>query len=206
MSRVAHWNSVYATKQPEGLSWFQPHLDLSLQLLERAGLRHSTRIIDIGAGASTLVDDLLARDVQAVTALDISAAALRITRDRLRERADRVRWIVSDVTELNLPPSSIDIWHDRATLHFLTDPRDAHAYVQVASRVVTPGGHAVIAGFASDGPEQCSLLPVVRRDPEQVAELFAKEFVLVEARRESHTTPGGSLQRFAYALLRKRAD
>ncbi len=206
MSRVAHWDSVYTTKQPEGVSWFQPHLGVSLQLLERAGLSRNTRIIDIGAGASTLVDDLLARDVQAVTALDLSAAALQVTRDRLRERADRVRWIVSDVTELNLPPSSIDIWHDRATLHFLTDPTDAHAYVQVASRVLTPGGHAIIAGFASDGPEQCSLLPVMRRDPEQIAELFAKEFVLVEARRESHTPPGGSVQRFAYALLRKRMD
>ena len=206
MSRVAHWDSVYTTKQPEAVSWFQPHLGVSLELLERAGLSRNTRIIDIGAGASTLVDDLLARDVQAVTALDLSAAALQVTRDRLRERADRVRWIVSDVTELNLPPSSIDIWHDRATLHFLTDPTDAHAYVQVASRVLTPGGHAIIAGFASDGPEQCSLLPVMRRDPEQIAELFAKEFVLVEARRESHTTPGGSVQRFAYALLRKRMD
>jgi ubiquinone/menaquinone biosynthesis C-methylase UbiE len=206
MSRVGHWDSVYTTKQPEGVSWYQPHLDLSLQLLERAGLNRSTRIIDIGAGASTLVDDLLARDVEELTAVDISAAALQVTRDRLRERGDRVRWIVSDVTRLELPPSSIDIWHDRATLHFLTDPRDAHAYVQVASRVVAPGGHAVIGGFASDGPEQCSLLPVVRRDPEQIAELFAKEFELVEARRESHTTPGGSVQRFAYALLRKRAS
>ena len=206
MSRVVHWDSVYTSKQPERVSWFQPHLSLSLQLLERAGLSHSTRIIDIGAGTSTLIDDLLARDVQAVTALDICAAALQVTRDRLGERAGRVRWIVSDVTELDLPPSSIDIWHDRATLHFLTDPRDVDAYVQVASRVIAPGGHAVIGGFASDGPEQCSLLPVVRRDPEQIAALFAKEFALVEARRETHTTPGGSLQRFAYALLRKRVN
>ena len=206
MSRVAHWDGVYTTKRPEGVSWFQPHLDLSLQLLERAGLSRSTRIIDIGSGASTLVDDLLARDVQAVTAVDISAAALQLTRDRLRERADSVRWIVGDVTQLDLPSLSIDIWHDRATLHFLTEPRDAQKYVQVATRVVTPCGHAVIGGFASDGPEQCSLLPVVRRDPEQIAELFAKEFVLVEARRESHITPGGSVQRFAYALLRKRAS
>jgi ubiquinone/menaquinone biosynthesis C-methylase UbiE len=206
MSRVAHWDSVYATKRPEGVSWYQPHLDLSLQLLERAGLGRTTRIIDIGAGASTLVDDLLARDVQAVTALDMSAAALQVSRDRLGERADRVHWIVGDVTELDLPPASIDIWHDRATLHFLTDPGEAHKYVQVASRVVTPGGHVVIGGFASDGPEQCSLLPVVRRDPEQIAALFAKEFELVEARREDHTTPGGSVQRFAYALLRKRTS
>jgi ubiquinone/menaquinone biosynthesis C-methylase UbiE len=206
MSRVAHWDSVYATKRPEGVSWYQPHLELSLQLLERAGLSRTTRIIDIGAGASTLVDDLLARDVQAVTALDMSGAALQVSRDRLRERADRVRWIVGDVTQLDLPPASIDIWHDRATLHFLTDPTDAHKYVEVASRVVTPGGHVVIGGFASDGPEQCSLLPVVRRDPEQIAALFAKEFELVEARREDHTTPGGSVQRFAYSLLRKRTN
>jgi len=204
MSRVTHWDGVYTTKQPQRLSWFQPHLDLSLELLERAGLNRSTRIIDIGAGASTLVDDLLARDVQNLIALDISAAALQVARDRLGERADRVRWIVSDVTQLDLPPSSIDIWHDRATLHFLVDERDAHKYVEVASRVVTPGGHAVIGGFASDGPAECSHLPVARRGPEQIAELFAKEFVLVEARRESHTTPGGSLQRFAYALLRKQ--
>ena len=206
MSRVTHWESVYTRKQPEGVSWFQPHLNLSLQLLERAGLNRNTRIIDIGAGASTLVDDLLARGVQGVTVVDISAAALEVTRDRLGASANRVRWIVSDVTALDLPPSSIDIWHDRATLHFLTDPKDASAYVQVASRVVTPGGHAVIGGFASDGPEQCSLLPVVRRDPEQIAELFAEHFALVEARRESHTTPGGSVQSFAYALLRKRAS
>jgi ubiquinone/menaquinone biosynthesis C-methylase UbiE len=203
MSRVAHWDSVYTTKQPQSMSWFQPHLGLSLELLERAGLSRNTRIIDIGAGTSTLVDDLLARDVQGLMALDISAAALQVTRDRLRERANRVRWIVSDVTQLDLPPSSIDIWHDRATLHFLTDPRDAHEYVRVASRVIAPGGHAVIGGFASDGPAECSHLPVVRRDPEQIAELFAQEFALVEARRESHTTPGGSLQRFSYALLRK---
>lgn len=206
MSRVVHWDSVYTSKQPEAVSWFQPHLDLSLQLIEQAGLSRNTRIVDIGAGASTLVDDLLARGVQALTAVDISAAALQVTRNRLRERADRVRWIVSDVTQLDLPPSSIDIWHDRATLHFLTDSKDARAYVHVASRVVTAGGYAVIGGFASDGPEQCSLLPVMRRDPEQIADLFTKEFVLVEARRESHTTPGGSMQRFAYALLRKREN
>ena len=205
MSRVTHWDGVYATKQPERVSWFQPHLNVSLELLERAGLSRSTRIIDIGAGASTLIDDLVDRDVQAVIALDISAAALEVTRNRLRERGDRVRWIVSDVTQLNLPASSIDIWHDRATLHFLIDAKDAHEYVRVASRVVAPGGHVVIGGFASDGPDQCSLLPVTRRDPEEVAALFASDFGLVEARRETHGTPGGSLQNFAYALLRKQA-
>jgi hypothetical protein len=115
-----------------------------------------------------------------------------------------VRWIVSDVTQLDLPVSSIDIWHDRAALHFLTDPDDAAAYVRVASRAIAPGGYAVIGGFASDGPEQCSQLPVVRRDPEQIAQLLGKQFMLTHGRRETHATPRGAPQRFAYALLRKQ--
>ncbi|MGH8187938.1 MAG: class I SAM-dependent methyltransferase, partial [Steroidobacteraceae bacterium] len=204
-SRSTHWDRVYRTKQPEQVSWFCPHLNASLDLLERAGLSSSTRVLDVGAGASTLVDDLLARGVQAVMALDISAAALQVARDRLGARAAQVRWIVSDVTALDLPASSIDMWHDRATLHFLTDPVDTAAYVRNASRAIALGGHAVIGGFASDGPDHCSQLPVMRRDPEQIAELFAEAFTLVEGRRETHATPGGSPQRFAYALLRKRA-
>ena len=206
MTRATHWNSIYTNLPPQRVSWFQPHLALSLELLERASLSRSTRIIDVGAGASTLIDDLLDCGVQAVTALDISAAALQVARERLHERSERVRWIVSDVTELDLPPSSIDIWHDRATLHFLTDPQDAAKYIEVASHVVAPGGYALIGGFANDGPEQCSGLPVVRRDPEEIAQLFAKEFELLEARRETHRTPGGTAQNFAYALLRKRTS
>lgn len=202
--RSSHWNEVYQAKLPEQVSWFRAHLETSLRMLEQAGLNASTRVIDVGAGASTLVDDLLARGVLFVTALDVSASALQIARDRLGDRAEQVRWIASDIMELDLPAASIDLWHDRATLHFLTDAQDVAAYVRIATRVIVPGGHAVIGGFASDGPEQCSQLPVVRRDPEQIATLFAHSFVLVEGRRETHPTPWGSRQEFAYALLRKR--
>lgn len=202
-SRPTHWDNVYQAKQPAQVSWFRPHLDVSIELLERAGLSRDTRIIDIGAGASTLIDDLLARGVQWVTALDISAAALQLTRDRSGDRAMQVRWIVGDVTQIDLPPDSIDIWHDRATLHFLTDADHAAAYVRIASHAIVRGGHAVIGGFASDGPEQRSQLPVVRRDPEDIAALFGDSFALVAARREIHETPRGAPQAFAYALLRR---
>lgn len=206
MTRPAtHWDQVYQTKRAEEVSWFRAHLDVSIELLLLAGLNKDSRIIDIGAGASTLVDDLLARGVQSVTALDISAAALQVTRDRLGDRAAGVRWIASDVTQVELPRDSIDLWHDRATLHFLTDPCDAARYVKVASHALATGGYAAIGGFASDGPEQCSQLTVVRRDPEQIAALFAEQFTLVEARREAHATPRGASQAFAYALLRKQA-
>lgn len=162
-SRSTHWDGVYRTAQPEQVSWFRPHLDVSMQLLEQAGLNRNTRVLDVGAGASTLVDDLLARGVQAVTALDISAAALQVARDRLGARAPQVRWIVSDVTELDLAASSFDVWHDRATLHFLTDPEDAAAYVRIASRAIAPGGHAVIGGVCERRPRP--LQPVAGNAP-----------------------------------------
>jgi len=174
-----------------------------MELLGAAGLDPRSRVIDIGGGASTLVDDLLGRDVEHVTVVDISAAALQVTRGRLGDRAARVRWIVSDVCGVQLDPQSIDLWHDRAVLHFLTDPHDVDCYVRLANQAIVVGGHAVIGGFASDGPEQCSGLPVVRRDPEQIAEVFAERFRLTAARRETHSTPRGAAQSFAYALLQK---
>jgi SAM-dependent methyltransferase len=198
-----HWNEIYQAQRPDQVSWFRPHLHASIELLLSAGLNARSRVIDIGGGASTLVDDLIDRGVEHVTVLDISAAALHVVRARLGDRAARVRWIVSDVSAVDLEPESIDLWHDRAALHFLTDPQDVAAYVSVASRAIAVGGHAVIGGFASDGPEQCSRLPVVRRDPEQVAELFADRFRLTAARREMHSTPLGAAQSFAYAVLNK---
>lgn len=202
-SPVTHWDQLYRTQPPEQVSWFRAHLDASLELLTNAGLNAKSRVIDIGGGAATLVDDLLDRGVENVTVLDISAAALQVARDRLGARASRVRWIVSDVCAAALEPDSVDLWHDRAALHFLTDPDDVLCYVRVASQAIAVGGHAVIGGFASNGPEQCSRLPVVRRDPEQIAALFAERFSLVGARREMHSTPRGAPQSFAYAVLRK---
>jgi SAM-dependent methyltransferase len=194
---------MYRAKRADEVSWFRAHLNVSIELLSQAGLDKSSRIIDVGAGASTLIDDLLDRGVENITALDISPAALHVAQDRLGERASRVRWIVSDVASVQLDADSIDLWHDRAALHFLTDPLQVLAYVRTASNAIATNGYAVIGGFASDGPERCSQLPVVRRDPEQIAELFAERFRLVDARREIHVTPGGVPQSFAYALLQK---
>jgi SAM-dependent methyltransferase len=202
-SSASHWDQVYQAQRLEQVSWFRVHLEVSIELLLSAGLDAGSRVIDIGGGASTLVDDLLERGVEHVTVLDISGAALQVARERLGDRAVRVRWIVSDVGAADLGPDSVDLWHDRAALHFLTDPQDVSWYVRVANEAIALGGHAIIGGFASDGPDQCSRLPVVRRDPEQIAALFAERFRLTAARRELHSTPRGAPQSFAYAVLQK---
>ena len=199
-----HWQNVYRTKRPDSVSWYQPHLQLSLQLLTEAGLTASSRLIDVGGGASTLVDDLLERGLCDVSVLDVSDEALSLARRRLGERGKLVRWYVGDVLELALPPEGFDFWHDRAVLHFLSDPEDAARYVQIAARTLTAGGHAVIAGFAPEGPERCSGLQVARRSAEDIAALFAPAFTLVQQRTERHRTPSGLEQSFVYALLQRR--
>lgn len=204
MGSKRHWEDVYLRKDARTVSWFRPHLDVSLHLLERAGLDAHSRVIDVGGGASTLVDDLLERGVARVTMLDISETALRVARERLGERAARVEWLVADVTQVELPRAGFDLWHDRAVLHFLLDPATTDAYVQRASTALRAGGHAVIGGFASDGPTSCSGLPVARRDPADIAALFGAGFELIDQARETHATPWGTPQSFAYALLRHR--
>lgn len=201
--RQSHWQSVYRQKAAEQVSWYRPHLDISLRLMQQAGLNPASRVIDVGAGASTLIDDLLTLGVKDIVALDLSEASLAVARDRLAGRTDAVRWMVADVTTVVLPPASIDIWHDRAALHFLTEARDVGRYVEVATNAIATDGYAVIGGFAADGPAMCSGLPVVRRDSKDIAALFAGRFALVDGQREIHRTPWGSEQSFAYALLCK---
>ena len=203
VDRVTHWQTVYQSKKPDAVSWFAPHLRSSLQLLSQAGLSTDSRVIDIGAGASTLVDDLLDLEVRSITALDISEAALDVARARLGDRASRVRWLVTDILKADLPADGYDLWHDRATLHFLTDPADAARYVAIATEAIAKGGHAVIGGFGKEGPAQCSQLPVTRRDAEDIAQLFGSRFALVQSRCEVHQTPWGAPQSFAFALLHK---
>jgi len=203
VSRQAHWSRVYATKSPDSVSWYRAHLEVALDLLARAGLGPQSRVIDVGGGASTLVDDLLDRGVENVTVLDVAPEALAVSRARLGARATSVEWIAADVLEVPLPAGGFDLWHDRAVLHFLSDPADTERYVRQATLAVRPGGHAVISGFAPDGPERCSGLPVSRRSPDDIARLMGAGWSLVEQRTELHLTPGGNPQAFAYALLRR---
>ena len=196
--RQAHWQNVYATKAENEVSWYQATPAPSLDLIAATGLSKDASIIDVGGGASRLVDSLLDRGFHRMTILDLSASALEEAKKRLGRRADGIEWIVVDITIWE-PASGYDLWHDRAAFHFLTEPGDRDAYVVRLKKAVRPGGHAIIATFAPDGPERCSGLPIVRYDPEALARTLGLDFELVESRRHDHVTPGGNTQRFQFS-------
>jgi SAM-dependent methyltransferase len=202
--RTAYWEAVYRQKASTSVSWYRAHLDVSLNLLEQAGLTADSRLIDVGGGASTLVDDLLDRGLTSVTVLDLSDASLDVARERLGGLAGAVTWIAGDVTRAHLAEGAYTHWHDRAVLHFLVEPDDVRAYATQATYAVVPGGHVVIGGFAPDGPERCSGLPVARRSAQDIATALGPAFELLASRSERHRTPAGAEQSFAYALLRRR--
>lgn len=204
-SMGAHWEEVYRTKATDRVSRFRPHLDRSLAFVRNLGLSHDARIVDIGGGASTLVDDLQAEGFSNLAVLDLSASALDVSRRRLGERAAAVDWIVGDATAALLPAQSVDLWHDRAVFHFLTDPAARQAYVEQVRRVVRPGGAVVVATFAPDGPEKCSGLPVARYDADGIHAVFGSGFRKVGEERELHHTPAGGEQAFAYCFCRVEA-
>jgi SAM-dependent methyltransferase len=202
LSRNKHWEKVYTDKTPDAVSWYQPHLQQSLRLLECAGLSRSSSIIDVGGGASTLVDDLLALGCLRLTVLDISAHALEISKGRLGTRAEAVSWIAGDITAVDLPASHFDIWHDRAVFHFLTSADDRRKYVSTLRIALRPGGHAVFATFATDGPPRCSGLDVYRYDAASLCTELGSGFNLVESASEKHQTPSNATQSFLYCLFR----
>lgn len=193
-----HWDDVYSCKDEAELSWFQQLPELSLALIAAAGAQPDWRIVDIGGGASRLVDSLLARGFTALTVLDLSPHALAKARLRLGHLAERVTWIAADVTSWS-PQVQYDLWHDRAAFHFLTEADARRRYVQTLDAALSPAGQAIIATFALDGPERCSGLPVVRYDPDGLAEVLGPGFRLVEARRDLHRTPWGSVQSFQFS-------
>jgi SAM-dependent methyltransferase len=198
-----HWENVYSTRQTDAVSWFQPHADLSLDLIKATGAGREAGIIDVGGGASTLVDDLVADGYTDLAVLDLSEAALDAARKRLGPQAERVEWIVADITKAALAEQRYDIWHDRAVFHFLTDPADRAAYVQAVLRSVKPGGHVIVATFAEDGPLQCSGLPVVRYRPGELHDQFGAAFTLLKHQKEAHSTPSGAMQQFIYCYCRR---
>ncbi|MFN7983269.1 MAG: class I SAM-dependent methyltransferase [Vicinamibacterales bacterium] len=197
MSRTEHWNRVYTTKG-EHVSWFEAVPETSLRMLDAAGITSGSCVIDIGGGDSRLVDALLDRGLRCITVLDVSGAALERARQRLGESAAIPVWIEADVAGDWSAPAA-DIWHDRAVFHFLTDASDRARYLQHLRSVLKPGGSAIIATFALDGPEQCSSLPVVRYSPDTLAAVLGPEFTLADSASHTHTTPWGSTQSFQYS-------
>ena len=202
-SRQAHWEKVYASKREHELSWFQENPAPSLDLIAKAGATAASSVIDVGGGASRLVDALVENGFLNVTVLDLSDAALMAAKARLLSRADQVRWVVADVTEWEPHGLIYDIWHDRAAFHFLTEGHDRMAYVARLINAVKPGGQAIIATFAPDGPERCSGLPVARYDAQSLRRVVGDAFDLIETLRHEHRTPWGSEQHFQFSLFRR---
>ncbi|OCP38537.1 class I SAM-dependent methyltransferase [Ensifer sp. LC163] len=200
--RRTHWDNAYASKGEAGVSWFEDAPLVSFDLIRQCVAIADASLIDIGGGASRLVDKLLGEGMRAITVLDLSPAALSAAKARLGTRGDDVEWIAADVTEWR-PTRSYDVWHDRAAFHFLTEPDDRAAYIDRLHAAVKPGGHAIIATFALDGPERCSGLPVMRYDPATLAGLIGPSFRLVEERRHIHATPSGSTQAFQFSVLQR---
>lgn len=197
-----HWEEIYRTKGPEQVSWFQAEATLSLELIGRVAPALESAIIDVGAGASTLVDGLLRAGYRRLTVLDLSEAALARTRTRLGSAAASVTLRQADVLTAGLDAAAFDLWHDRADFHFLTEAADRARYVAQVRHALRPGGHLLVATFAEDGPRRCSGLEVMRYSPEGLQAEFGPGFRMVEGRRQVHHTPAGAPQAFSYSLCR----
>jgi SAM-dependent methyltransferase len=202
MDARSHWENVYTTKAPDAVSWYHPHLETSLELIERVAPARSTSIIDVGGGESTLVDDLLARGYINLSVLDVSPTAIDVTKRRLGYAAERVHWIVGDITNADLSPNAYDLWHDRAVFHFLKTMDERAAYDRQVAKAVRSGGHVLVSTFGPEGPTKCSGLEVVRYDAESLHAEFGLHFRLLESLKELHETPFGTTQQFLYCLCR----
>jgi 2-polyprenyl-3-methyl-5-hydroxy-6-metoxy-1,4-benzoquinol methylase len=202
MNTQTHWEKIYAEKAPDAVSWYRPHLETSLALIEKAAAGISASVIDVGGGESTLVDDLLTRGYENITVLDISQTAIDANKKRLGKASDRVHWLAADITKVDLEPSAYDVWHDRAVFHFLTSPSDRLAYVRQVSHAVRPSGSVIVSTFGPEGPTKCSGLEVVRYDAESLHQEFGLRFRLLDSRKEMHRTPFGTVQQFLYCMCR----
>ncbi|HTJ59135.1 MAG TPA: class I SAM-dependent methyltransferase, partial [Devosiaceae bacterium] len=199
---AAHWQQVYETKPETGVSWYELEPALSLSLIAEADARPDAAIIDVGGGASRLVDGLLAQGAKDTTVLDLSPAALEVSRHRLGTAGENVKWIAADITRWQ-PDRVYDVWHDRAVFLFMVTPSGREAFVRALESALRPGGAALIATFAPDGPEKCSGLPVCRYDAESLAAVLGPTFRLIGTLRHEHVTPWGSAQKFQFSTFRK---
>jgi 2-polyprenyl-3-methyl-5-hydroxy-6-metoxy-1,4-benzoquinol methylase len=202
MDAHSHWENIYGKKAPDAVSWYRPHLEKSLELIENAAPEYSASIIDVGGGESTLVDDLVSRGYQNITVLDISQIAINVTKKRLGSASENIHWIAGDVTTVNLESSSYDVWHDRAVFHFLSAIEARIAYVRQVAKAVKPGGHVIVSTFGPEGPTKCSGLDVVRYNADSLHQEFGVHFHLLGSSTELHRTPLGTIQQFLYCLCR----
>lgn len=202
LDRQAHWNNAYTTKGESGVSWFEGAPAVSLDLFQKWGIIAGHSLIDIGGGASRLVDALLQGGIQDITVLDLSTTALDTAKARLGAAAATVSWVAADITRWQ-PSRTYDFWHDRAAFHFLVQADERAAYVERLGAAVKPRGIAVIATFAPDGPERCSGLEMARYDPAMLARVIGSTFELVDQCRHVHTTPWGSTQAFQFSVFRR---
>lgn len=202
MDKKSHWEDVYSKKQPSEVSWHQARPDFSLRLMAAAKLDKAAPIIDVGGGASTLVDCLLDDGYQNLSVLDISKQALLHAKSRLGSRAKEIKWLESDVTQFQ-PTQTYQFWHDRAVFHFLTDAEDRKKYLQVLAASLDSKAYVMLATFALDGHEKCSGLPVQRYSVDSLQQTLGSDYELVQTDQETHLTPGGNPQRFVYCLFKK---
>jgi 2-polyprenyl-3-methyl-5-hydroxy-6-metoxy-1,4-benzoquinol methylase len=200
--RQRHWQNVYHTKSEQSVSWFQERPDISLDLIHATKVAKTASILDVGGGASRLVDALVAEGFNALSVLDVSEKALATSKTRLGAKGTQIQWIAADVTQWK-PTQTFDVWHDRAALHFLIEEKDCAAYVDRVLNAVRIGGHVIIGTFALDGPERCSGLPVIRYDAVTLGELLGSSFALLESRRDDHQTPSGAIQQFQFSRFKR---
>jgi ubiquinone/menaquinone biosynthesis C-methylase UbiE len=204
-TRKNHWEKVYHSKKPDEVSWYQLQPTASLELIASIGVSPDQRIIDVGGGASVLVDKLLGGGFRNLTVLDISSSALDYAKERLGECANKVKWIETDVTNFN-SFEKYDLWHDRAVFHFLTDPGDRKKYVKVMNESLNPGGHVIIAAFALEGPPKCSGLDVERYSSEKMRNELGDFFEFIKSVNEVHVTPWNTEQKFNYFYFKKLTE
>lgn len=205
MNTVEHWEQIYTTRATDSVGWYAPHLETSLNWINALKLAADDPIIDVGGGASTLVDDLLAAGHRNLTVLDLSAKAIQLTKERLAKSAGSVTWLHGDVTETRLQPGHFGLWHDRAVFHFLIEPQMRHQYKEVMLKALNAGGYFLIGAFTTGAPPKCSGLPVQRYTRELLVKTFGDAFELKRHQEELHVTPSGFEQAYVYCLFQRTA-
>ncbi len=203
MQSKEHWERVYTTKATDAVSWFQESATQSIDFINKSKVPLSASIIDIGGGASILIDNLVAKSYSNLSVLDLSGAALLASQNRLKEASKNIKWIEGNILDVDFERHSFDLWHDRAVFHFLTNAEDRKKYIDLLSKAVKPNGHIIIATFAEDGPLQCSGLPVMRYSVEELHSELGQEFTLIESKKELHHTPFNTVQSFIYCYFRR---